>query len=45
MTCVMSDPHGCREKYARMLEKIGFRDVDTLYPRRRDRPVHPEQYF
>ncbi len=31
MTYVMSDLHGCYDKYAQMLEKIGFGDGDTLY--------------
>jgi serine/threonine protein phosphatase 1 len=31
MTYVMSDIHGQYEKYAAMLEKIGFSDDDTLY--------------
>ena len=31
MTYVMSDLHGCYDKYAWMLEKIGFGDGDTLY--------------
>lgn len=31
MTYVMSDLHGCYDKYAQMLEKIGFGDSDTLY--------------
>ncbi len=31
MTYVMSDLHGCYDKYARMLEKIGFGGDDTLY--------------
>ena len=31
MTYVMSDLHGCYDKYAGMLEKIGFGEDDTLY--------------
>ena len=31
MIYVMSDLHGCYDKYAGMLEKIGFGDGDTLY--------------
>ena len=31
MTYVMSDLHGCNDKYLQMLEKIGFGDGDTLY--------------
>lgn len=31
MTYVMSDLHGCYDKYAQMLEKIGFGEDDTLY--------------
>ena len=31
MTYVMSDLHGCYDKYAGMLEKIGFGEGDTLY--------------
>ena len=31
MTYVMSDLHGCYDKYMRMLEKIGFGEGDTLY--------------
>ena len=31
MTYVMSDLHGCYDKYAQMLEKICFGDGDTLY--------------
>ena len=31
MTYVMSDLHGCYDKYVQMLEKIGFGDGDTLY--------------
>ena len=31
MTYVMSDLHGCYDKYRQMLEKIGFSDGDTLY--------------
>ena len=31
MTYVMSDLHGCYDKYAQMLEKIGFGEGDTLY--------------
>ena len=31
MTYVMSDLHGCYDKYAQMLEKIGFGDGDTFY--------------
>ena len=31
MTYVMSDLHGCYDKYAQMLEKIGFGDGDILY--------------
>ncbi len=31
MTYVMSDLHGCYDKYMAMLEKIGFSDEDTLY--------------
>ncbi len=31
MTYVMSDLHGCDEKYFAMLEKIGLKESDTLY--------------
>lgn len=31
MTYAMSDLHGCYDKYAQMLEKIGFGEDDTLY--------------
>ena len=31
MIYVMSDLHGCFDKYLQMLEKIGFCDSDTLY--------------
>ncbi len=31
MTYVMSDLHRCYDKYAQMLEKIGFGEGDTLY--------------
>ncbi len=31
MTYVMSDLHGCYDKYAQMLEKISFGEGDTLY--------------
>ena len=31
MTYVISDIHGCYDKYEKMLEKIGFSDDDTLY--------------
>ena len=31
MTYVMSDLHGCYDKYLQMLEKIGFGEGDTLY--------------
>ncbi len=31
MVDVMSDLHGCYDKYVQMLEKIGFGDGDTLY--------------
>ncbi len=31
MTYVMSDLHGCEEKYFAMLEKIGLKESDTLY--------------
>ncbi|MBQ9141309.1 MAG: metallophosphoesterase [Lachnospiraceae bacterium] len=31
MIYVMSDVHGCYDKYRRMLEKIHFTDEDTLY--------------
>lgn len=31
MIYVMSDLHGCYEKYIAMLEKIGFSEKDTLY--------------
>ncbi len=31
MTYVMSDLHGCYDKYVAMLEKIGFSENDTLY--------------
>ena len=31
MIYVMSDLHGCYDKYVQMLEKIGFGDGDTLY--------------
>ena len=31
MTYVMSDLHGCYDKYRQMLEQIGFGDDDTLY--------------
>lgn len=30
-TYVMSDIHGCYDKYMKMLEKIGFSEDDTLY--------------
>ena len=31
MIYVMSDVHGCYDKYMQMLEKIAFKDSDTLY--------------
>lgn len=31
MTYAISDLHGCCEKYIKLLEKINFRDEDTLY--------------
>ena len=31
MTYVMSDLHGCYDKYSQMLEKTGFGEGDTLY--------------
>ena len=31
MTYVISDVHGCADKYNAMLDKIGFSDGDTLY--------------
>lgn len=31
MTYVMSDIHGCYDKYTEMLEKIGFSEDDSLY--------------
>ena len=31
MTYVMADIHGCYEQYRRMLDKINFKDSDTLY--------------
>jgi len=31
MSYVMSDLHGCYDKYMQMLEKIKFSDNDTLY--------------
>lgn len=31
MTYAVSDIHGCYDKYAALLEKINFRDNDTLY--------------
>lgn len=31
MIYVMSDLHGCFEEYKRMLEKIDFKESDTLY--------------
>ena len=31
MIYAVSDLHGCYEKYIKMLEKIQFRETDTLY--------------
>ena len=31
MIYVMSDVHGCYDMYMQMLEKIAFKDSDTLY--------------